>query len=117
MDVSNHAFLVHQTLGRHTAELEDFYLLPKQIKHRVLGIGKTDERHLLFLPILPEFIGFFRAHYDNLNIPIYKHLVLLTQLRHVPTAVRSYKPSVKYEKHIFMISVASQLNFFAGKIF
>jgi len=56
----------------------------------VIWIGKVDEGWFMLLPISGEGFGVFETNDDDLAIERLKARVILTQLRHMPTAKNSY---------------------------
>jgi hypothetical protein len=69
----------------------------------MLRIWQSNKRKLFFCPIFLKFPVILRADNDNFGIPFHKLLILLTQLRHVPTAERSDESAIKNQNDMLFV--------------
>lgn len=78
----------------HPAQFENIYLLAVQISNHMLGVGDAGKRHLAGGPERLKILRRFRPHRNNDGPPVQELLVILTQLRHMFSAVGSLEPAV-----------------------
>jgi len=107
--VANHPFFIDYQLSRHAPQLEYFHFLPVQFRYGVIGVGQADEGHCVFVPPVREGLRILRADGDDLGASLNEFLILLTQLRHVLSAVRSNEAAVEDEDDVFSAFVAGEL--------
>ncbi len=97
---ARHPGFVDEHLGRHAAELEQLDLLPILLEDLVLGIRQPNERQVVLSPVSRERLGVLGAHDHYRRLPLLELLIVLAQLRHVPTAERSGETPIEHEEHV-----------------
>ncbi len=55
---------------------------------------------MLIVPEISKGFLFFGPNRDNLGVPVNEFLIILTQLRHVSTAVRSAKTPIEHKDNV-----------------
>jgi hypothetical protein len=105
VDVAGRSLLIHDHLGWHPPELEEVDFLTEQLQDAPFRIRQTGIRQAFFLPIRPEFLSIFRTYYQDNRLLFHELIVILAQLRQMPTAVRSGEAPVKDQKDIGFLPV------------
>ena len=82
----------------------------------MFGVWQADEGQVVFSPIFYERIFIFRANDENHSVFVLKFLVVLAQLRHMPTAERSDKAAVENQQHGLLTTEIGQSNLLAAKV-
>ena len=90
-----HASAIDEHLGRHSPQLEQIDLLSVEIEDRMIGVGQTDERPVLFGPIGPKSRRILRTDHDDHAIVLKELEIILAQLRQVLAAEGSEKTTIK----------------------
>ncbi len=100
MDETYHAGPIHDDLCRHPPKLEQACLLAIQVCHYMIRIGQANERQIVFRPVGAESISIIRSGHYNFRPSRHELIIVLTQLRHVPSAEWSDKAAIEDEYDI-----------------
>ena len=95
MNKPDYTIFINDHLGWHPAQLKEVNFLTVKFENRGMRIRQPDKRQFIFLPVSLKRLRIFRTNNDNLRISIFKFLVVLTQLRHMPLAKWSHKSTVE----------------------
>jgi hypothetical protein len=82
--------------------------LSVSLEHGVFWVGQSDEIQLFLVPIVPECLFVLGAHHDDLGVPLGKLGDILTQLRHMPSAVGSGEATIEYQDDVLVALIVRQ---------
>jgi len=108
MHITDQTFFVYDQLSRHASQLQYFHLLSIESGDGMFRIGQTDKRHFVPAPPIIESLLVLRADCDHFGAATDKFRVILAQLRHVLTAVRSGKTAIKDEDNMACTLIAGE---------
>jgi hypothetical protein len=74
----------------------------------MLGVGQADKRVLFFSPLAGESFLIFRADDEDLGVALYELLIVLTQLRQMPAAMRSGKAAGEDQDDVLSVTEIGQ---------
>ena len=100
--IAGHAVFVDDNLGWHASQLEEFDLLPVAFQYRVFRVWQPDKRKIIFREILGAGYFVLRAYHDDFGVQPGEIFGILAQLRHMRTAERSGKTTIKNQHYIFL---------------
>ncbi len=102
VDVAGDTLAIDDHLSGHASKFEQVDFLPIHTQDRVFWIRQAGEWHIEFIPVLAELLRAFWANDDDEGVAKYEFLIVLAQLRHLPLAEWSYKPTIEHQKHVFL---------------
>jgi len=91
---------VDDVYGGHPARQERD-MLGIQVFNFMLRVGQPRERHVMAAPEIVERGLVLGADGYNVGISLEKIIIIATQLRHMPAAVRSHESAVENQYHVF----------------
>ena len=116
MDEAGNPILIDDHLGWHAAKFEEVDFLTVQSQHAGLWIRQANKGQIVFAPIGFKCLGILWSDHQNLSLPLNKFLKVMAQLRHMPLAKWSDKPTVENQQDVRLTFEIGQLNRFSTKI-
>lgn len=116
MDEAGNAILINNYLGWHAAKFEQVDFLTVKSEHAGLWIRQANKGQIVFTPIGLKCLRIFWSDHQNLSLPVYEILKVMTQLRHMPLAKWSDEAAVEYQQDIRLSFETGQLDCFSLEI-
>ena len=116
MDEARDPIFINSYLGGHASLLEEIDLLPVAFQDRMAGVRQSDERQGIAAPIQRKCEAVFGADHHDHGILCCEFVIILAQLRHVPSAVGSEKAAIENQEDILLCLEICEINFVSVEI-
>lgn len=102
VDETGDPIFIDGDLGGHAPKLEEVYFLPVALQDRVAGVGQANEWQGIGFPVQRKCQTVFRSNHQDHGVLFCEFVVILAQLRHVPSAEGSEKAAIENEQDVLL---------------
>lgn len=110
MGLHDPTLFIHHYDSRHATHLQQLDFLAIAASYGMVRVGQTDERILFLGPLSSKALLIFWANDNDLRVTIDEVLVVLAQLRQMPTAIGSGKAAGEDKDNVLLASKISEAN-------